>query len=571
MTLLMTARRRGGAAGGGGSSTTINAEVFRWDGNSGDVAVVGAWPLKPGALFSTNLTKFVVRNESGIEVAIGISPCRGTFPDGSLRSLRFHFVAPSLANDTIKAYTIEVGGATRTTANDLPYTETIFTSATATVPAMNHRAVMIPANSQYWCDTFAALVPLIPESTEVADAAHTFFRTAGGTPSTLGYWASALDATDYGAANGASTWEHLHGYHCAAIRAANQSERIAHYKRFYETLVNQCGGDDYYRIGTNITPAWTKLYGGVDSSLPAATDPNNVMLGSEPKSGQAIGWTAGYYATGWRQPYFNVDWMANWANSETTYANAKNSYINTSYGVRYNMQWHMQFIACAYVMNATIQVGGGFGAGRDNTVLGYSDMQWMLDALAEFILTTANSYARMDGLVGIRNTVRDDGGLGSTNTPEFPIFQGMAAVKFLSFFYDNIYPDSRIPGWIKAWADFIIGQTVDMTMYYGQPYFSSDTPATGFDFGPWYLPFFSKMFAWVYASTGNTTYKTWALRAANTRELENPSRFGPTVKGFGEYYSGDQQSSKALIDLGALRTFTGAHPTMYVAPITYTS
>lgn len=563
--------RAASGGGGGGGGETISADVIRWDGNTGSVKVATAWPLKPGVMFANDMTKFLVRDEGSVEVAIGVSASRGRFPDGSLRSIHVQFTA-NLTNNTAKTYSVEVGGTTRTTANDISYTETIYTSGTASTPAMNHRAVMIPASSQYWCDTFVALVPLKPEASETSDVAKTFFQTASGTASTLGDWANTLDSGHYGDANGVSTWEHCHGYLCAAIRADSQAKRIAHYKRFIETLVNQCGGDDYYRIGSNITPGWTKCYGGWDSSLPAASDPNSVStLLAEAKSGQAIGWSAGYLVTGWKQPWLYIAWLASASNSQQTYSASKPYLMSTSFGIRWNVQWKMQFIACAYVINATVQVSGGFGSGRDNTVVGYQDQQWMLDMLEEFILTTGNSFARMNGLVGMRSTVKDDGGLGSSNTPEFPIFQGMALVKFLSFFYDNIYPDTRIPGWIKAWADFLIGQSVDETTYYGQPYFSSDTPASGFNYGPWYLPFDTKTFAWVYANTGNTTYKTWALRAANARELNNPSIFGPTVKAFGEYFSGDQQSAKYYIDGGTIRAFTGAHPSAYANPTTYTS
>jgi hypothetical protein len=216
-----------------------------------------------------------------------------------------------------------------------------------------------------------------------------------------------------------------------------------------------------------------------------------------------------------------------------------------------------------------MQVGGGFGAGRNNDTASWTnDLTWMLDALEDYIFTTANSAAYLDGIVGMRPTAGSGDGLGAG---EFPTFQLAIAAKCLAFYYDNIDDDARIPVWLKTMADFVIGQAIDNTTYYQQPYIRNATPADASDKEPYYLPFYSQLFAWVYADTADGTYKTWALRAANVRELNNPGVFTHNIKALGEYFGGNLQSAKFHIDGGAVRPISGAHPTAITTRTTYSS
>jgi len=561
-------RAASGGGGGGGGGETVSADVIRWDGNTGSVKVTTAWPLKPGVMFGSDMSKFVVKDDTNAEVAIGVSASRGLFPDGSLRSIHVQFLA-TLTNNTAKTYTVEIGGTTRTTANDIAYVEAIYTSATATVPAMNHKAVMIPASSQYWCDTFIALTPLKPEASEVSDSAKTYFQTASGTSATLGEWTAYLDTNYPNAAQGASTYEHCHGFLCAAIRADSQAKRIAYYKRFHDTLVNFCGGETYFRIGSTITDPYNKVWIGADSSLPTASTTSDAGLPSEPKSQVAYTFSCGYLATGWKQPWRHIAFFASWTHGYTPYSSAKSVYVNAEWLIRFNVMQNM-FRAAAYVIGATMQVSGGYGSGRDNTTDSWTnDMTWTIDAYEEYRFTTANYGAYIDGIVGCRPTASEFGTL-SPAAGRFPNFQLAVVAKYLIFYYHNIDDDARIPGWIQKIADFIIAQTTDQGTYYTMPYQQDPSPGTASpDY--YYLPFFPETFGFAYAYTGTGTYKTWAMRAANARELTNPSPFTTTIKAFGEYFSGHIQSAKFYIDGGGVRPISGAHPTSISTRTTYTS
>lgn len=226
------------------------------------------------------------------------------------------------------------------------------------------------------------------------------------------------------------------------------------------------------------------------------------------------------------------------------------------------------FRFAAYVIGATVNATGGFGSGRDNNTASWSnDLTWSLDALEEFKFTTANYGAYIDNIVGCRPTATDGGGL---TAGRFPNFQLAVVARGLIFYYNNIDDDPRIPVWVQAIADFIIGQTTDQSTYYSMPYQQSPTPASETQ-DIYYLPFFTETFGFTYAYTANSTYKTWAIRAGTARELTNPSPFIPTVKALGEYFGGHLQSAKFYIDGGAVRPISGAHPTSITTRTTYTS
>ncbi len=578
--------------GGGGGGQTVNADVIRWDGNTGSVKVSTAWPLKPGVMFAGDMTKLLVRDDTSAEVAIGVSASRGLFPDGSLRCVHVQFTA-NLTNNTAKTYTVEIGGTTRTTANDISYVETIYTSGTASIAAANHRAVMIPANSQYWCDTFIALTPLQPEASDVSDSMKTYFQTANGTSSTLGEWASWIDSHTTTADLGASaTYEHAHGFLCAAIRANSQAKRIAFYKRFYDFMydgilttylavnssADSSGGNVVARVGT-----------GVDASLPTTVPLNGSGLTSEPRSGMAMSLACLYLATGWKQPWRHLCHLSNWTWGTDTYATARDYYVAADQEPRFNVSMRMMFRFAAYVVGATMQVGngsGGYGAGRDNDVaLWTHDLPWSLDALVDYSFTAGYSTGYATGVVGCRPDITDGGSLPAAG--RFPTFQLQIVTRALMFYYNNIDDDSRIPTLIQTLADFVVNQIQDHTTFYTIPYCHDPSPASvTYDgtehsvdgFGVvvnknevWYVPFFSELMGAAYAFTGTSTYKTWALRCANARELDAISPFTPTVKGFGEYFGGHMQSAKFYIDGGTVRPISGAHPTSITTRVTYTS
>jgi hypothetical protein len=587
--------------------------------------VTGAWPLKPGALMPDNLQKFVVKDSTSTEVPIAVSPSRALFPDGSYRSIHVQFEA-DLTLDTPQTWTVTINGPSRTTT-DRAWQEPVYDANNALQASMANNTTFIPANSQYWCDTFAALVPLKPEANEQNDNAKEYFRTDNGVSQTFGSWA-ATNTVENGGANGLalSTYEHGHAWLCAAIRTNSQAKRLDFYSRFWKWVINRNGGTPYWRIGTQAQTfgAWTNAWGGVDATLPVASSTTDQALPAEWHSTDVIGVAASYIATGWRQPWRWLSYSANRGNRTSS----NDVQLNSTYLIRFNLGGFSTWMA-AYVCGATM----GFGR-NNNTTLAANELKWILDAYENNQYTTANSAAYLDGIIGQLPTATDGGGLAPG---QFPTFQLMVLARMLIFYYHNIKNDTRIPVWLQRTADFVIAQTWDAGTYYSIPYIHRDSTygnshagigsasvnngvmtftndqsswirvgdtvtiggnnyaITGYTNGTtwttsganigvsaftvtwnagdssWYLPFFMELFGWVYAHTGNSTYKTWALRAANRRELTNPSPHNPDLKAFGQFFGGHQHSAKFYIDGGSVRPISGAHPTEITQRVTYES
>ena len=566
-----------------------------------------------------------LQNAASAAVSAALNPLRGTFPDGSLRAVGVQFT-DTLANGAANAqtYTMTVMGRNGTDVvpcdvwrwdgntgevkvsaafplkpgrlflSDISgagWQEPVFNSGSATVAGMQNRAVMFPADSQYTCDTFVALTPLQPESLDGTSDAATFFRTADGTSTTLGAWATTLDSTAYAASDGASTYEHCHGYLAAAIRCTDAMRRRTYYQRFYDTLVSQCGGgDDARRIGQNFPTTngepWTKCYGGADASLPAASTTTQSAQETEAKSGTAMGYTSGYLVTGWKQPWRRIAYMCNargWGSS-TVYDTAKTFYVRSNGGPRTNLQWGAMNLMCAYVIHATMQVsatGGGYGAGRNNDVASFvDDFAFLLNALEEYRFTGVS--AEYDGLVGIRSTYNGD----ATNTAaggdsvggKFPTFMQAIIARALIFFDNNIYRDTRVTTWLVDMADRVMNQFVVDGVYVGMTYYMQPGPLSASDItiNDWwnYAAFHTELLSWAYAFTANTTYKNAAELAARRQSLIAPPPGGPqgaNVKTFGEFFGGHLQSTLFYLNGGTPRPIAGAHPTAVTNPPTYTS
>jgi len=587
--------------------------------------VTGAWPLKPGALMPDNLQKFVVKNSTNTEVPIAVSPSRALFPDGSCRSIHVQFEA-DLTLDTPQTWTVTINGPSRTTT-DRVWQEPVYDANNPLQASMANNTTFVPANSQYWCDTFAALVPLKPEANEQNDTAKEYFRTDSGIFQTYGEWAAINIAAGRAADAlvGPATYEHGYGWLCAAIRTDSQAKRLQFYSQFWKWVINRNGGEPYWRIGTQAEPggSWSKAWGGVDATLPAATTTTNQGLPPEWHSTDVMGVGASYIATGWRQPWRWLSYRANRQNRTSS----SNVQLDGTYLIRFNIAEPSSWMV-AYVCGATM------GFGRDNNItLAENELKWILDAYEDNQYTTANSAAYLDGIVGQRPTATDN---GTIPPGQFPIFQLMVLVRMLIFYYHNIKNDSRIPVWLQTMADFVIGQTSDAGTYYSIPYLHRDSTygtshvgigsvsvndnvmtftddqtswirvgdtvtiggnnyailgytngttwtTSGANIGvsaftvtwnvedSWQLPYHMELFAWVYAYTGNSTYKTWALRAANRRELANSTPHNPDLKAFGQFFGGHHHSVKFYVDGGSVRPIPGAHPTEITQRVTYES
>lgn len=564
-------RAASGGGGGGGGELTLNAKMWRFDGSSGSVQPFGTVLLKPGQVTPATLRSLKMY-VAGNEVALARQPMHGSFPDGSYRAVGIQPPMQNLSN-TMTDVQIKVGGAA-SGLSDLTWVEPIYSSASASVPAMNHRAVVALWDQSHLCETMACLTPLLPESSRPANTMTTFFQPATGTTNTLGAFYDYAQTNDPDNGFGGSTYPHTHGAWAVYMSASNDATRKWYFELAYKQLVNSCGGGTYNRLGVN-NPSYAKVYGW-DASLPVALTPDDYALFPEQNCGIYFSWVTGYWATGWKQPWL---WLAHKSSGEwkdaTTYAAHAAQMISDT--TRFNMWRRMLPGLCAYLVEATVQVPGGYGAGRNNDVCSFVDqIGWALDALDNNKFTTANYGAYINNVVGQSITFNEGNGAGV-----YPVFQSAAVTpEVLYLIYASIKNDSRIPGWIVALADFVNSQLYydSGTDYWGSKYLHKAPPIVLGDIGDndWFLVAMHGLVnAMAYAITGTASYKTKAEEALRAKQLSDPpgpnGNFTPNWKACGEYFDGFKQASLWWLygPGGGLRPFANAHATTIVNPPTY--
>lgn len=588
-------------------SKRVSIDVFRDSIVSGKVLVYSGFPLQPGMVFPSDLSWVRVLDENQQEVRVGVEALRGVpFVDGSIRSIGLQFLVNLDAGiENGKVYHVSINEAKRRLTRtwiepvfDSSYPGFNITSPLLYPSAENNAQFFISASdAQYACDTFVACFPTKPESQDVEEGVKTFFKTAPGTTETFGHFREQVLTLWNGDAQGAgTTYEHVHSLYVGALRCEDGPRRRSYVAQATRTLKSQMGAQSSAvaaRIGTS-SLSWDKVYGGADPSLPAAASPTDPGLLSEANSGRYVGWIVGYWLTAWRQPWRKLAHVASAEIGNVTTKEATTvRYLGTNTGelVRFNCNRRITTLICAYIVDATMQVPGAYGSGRNNNTASFElQLPWIAEILEEYKYTTANYAAFADGIVGQRVTV----GNGSPNSPgEFPSFMlAVSTVKMLHLYYNMIYPDPAIPEIITTIANFAIGQMYydEGADYYGMPYWISLPPSSGWnaptgnrgalpgDKGneDWYYPaIWTETFALAFAFTKTTLYKTWALRCGRREQLLNPpgpnGDFIPTVKGLGEYFAGHQQSAICYIDGEDVRPIPGAHPVAIVNPPTHPS
>ena len=555
--------------------TTVAAQIWRFDGNSGSVRVSSGFPLKPGMVTDANRDQ-VALFVAGTEQAIAEQPMRGRWPDGSYRSLGVQTVQ-TLTNGVPVVAELRINQGARTTT-DLTWQEPVYNSGSATIAGMQNKAVIAPSDPQYVCDTLVCLTPLQPASLDGTGDVATFFSlTDTTTIGALSEFYGRLGASKTNA-SGTATYEHNQSQWAAYARSGVRSW----YEDAYETHLNQMVSANIAGIGTAQTVPHARVWGGADSTLPVISPTSAAGRPAEWNSTIYTGVAASYWMTGWRQGWRHIAYMASAASTQanstaiTTYAHSRGRTVADEDIIRFNVGLFQYPLWIAYITEATMNVSGGFGVGRTYGAVPFAtELDWHLDALEEFAYTAGYSTGYMEGIVGQRQTATLRGAVAAG---EFPTFQLIIIARALIVYYANIFPDSRIPTWLQTMADVVISQMVDEGNRYTIPYLHDPNPtslivnsADDNQRHNYYAPMFTEIFGWVYAHTGDTTYRTWADRCANVRELQNPSPFIATVKGFGEYYGGHQQSYLFYRNGGAVRPIPGAHPTAYIEPREFTS
>lgn len=546
------------------SEEVVAAQVWRWDGNDGEVLVSSGFPMLPGRVTDDTLDQVRVFVD-GVEQAVAVEPMRGRFQDGSYRSVGIQFLY-TLTNNVPVTAEVRVDGSTRGTT-DRVWQEPVYDSGSVTTAGTQNRAVIAPSDPNYICNTFICLVPLQPAAADVNVPATTakFFETtgvdawnAGSVNQTLATWANQLYRVPL---FGTATYEDMRGMAAAWARSGLRQW----YERGYNRVRARLTQTTFSAVGVN-NPAYSKVY-GADSSLPAV-GANEAGLPAEWNAGIYFGYATWYWLMGWRQPWRSIAHHASHISTGiTSYAVARGAYVTGTYLTRFNMQRQISPVLAAYLVEATMQVPGGYGVGRVYGQVPFAtELDWILDALEEFTYSNYASY--IDGYVGQRQTATEEDTLPAG---VFPTFQAFVVARVLIAWYDNVYPDARIPGWLEAIGEFVLTQVVDFSTHYRVQYLHDADPTNLTVDEAYFLPMFSQLFGWLWASTGDTKWRTWGDRATNSRELLNPGSFTPLWKAWGEYFAGEHQSYLYYRNGGQIRASGAVHPTAYVEPREFAS
>ena len=536
-----------------GELTTIAASTWRFDGNSGTVLVSSGFPLRPGQVTSAKLGNVRVYVD-GVEQAVAVDPLRGTFPDGSYRSIGIQFNY-NLTNVVPVTSSVVIGTDARGTT-DLAWT-------TVTYAIARTKAVIAPTDPVHLCNTMVTLMPLTPATNDAGPgpAWNTAFETAWNT-------AGIADATNPGTA----IYDHVNALLAYYCRTGTRS-----WYQYAWDWATALAGD----MATDLqTLAYTL------PTSPTASCTNNAIWNPEDIIGvngscgtmneaysmRHVTNAVSYWLTAWRQPIRAANVYAGdslWrAEDAGGYVPTRDNWISETHGMRFNAATvRLWPVLIGYLVESTtpFETPSGSSVG---TFLYPSWLPWTIDALVYWAFTTTDYR---DGLVGMRSAADDTLGPGI-----FPNFQLPLIAHYLMCYYDNVLDDSRIPGLLKIIADYAITQMRASVSGEGgfpdswvTPYASTATvPSSGLD--PWYMPQFASIFGWVYANTGDTTYSTWLDRCIEDANV-NPSHLVMQTKLIGEIWGHLHMSYAYYRNGGTIRGIAGAHPTAITTPTVHAS
>lgn len=572
----------------GGSGETVVVHMWTFSGVSDTRWTFGSVPCKPGVIFAGTINKVKLYDEGFSEMSIARTALEETWPDGSLCAVGVGLMSPHTSG-SFRAVTANVGGAATAVA-ELSWVEPIYTSASLTTPAAQHKAVLAVMDSAYLIATDIAHTPLMREEDEpnVTTADQTIKVTLDpaltSAPGSLGRLGHYVQYTrENGGITGVgpiTTYEHPWALFCGYVRATDLATKRTYYELFYQQALNHSGETEEYRIGSTLLQN-TTMYRGVDSSLPVAGDSAQTSIPAEQHQQTWMSLLIEYVGTGYRQPWRRLSMMLSYSmtsGSCTTYATLRDRFFanTTAHSVRFNMNYCGALIA-GYLGNATLQVGTdgtGYGSGRDNTTESFADqVPWMLDALESTVYTAYARVPAMNGLVGQLQTVTDLGPVG-----EFPSHALFNITRLFSVYYRRITADARIPARFEIIADFLIGQMVyNLTMdQYALPYTPHTPPCADADLSSndnyFYPQIVGAVFGFLYARETDPTKKAkwelWLRRSFRWSQVaDSPAGGGqqPNTKRIGEYNAGDQQSAIAYLHGTAIHNVPGALPTSIIA------
>lgn len=634
-----------------GDSNTIDVQVWRWDGNSGSVLVSSGLILKPGLVSTTNLDQVRVYVE-GAEQAVALHPVDGLFPDGTYRSVGVQFQY-NLTNNVPVFGQVKINQGLRGTT-DIAWVKPTKTGV------INKRAVIVPSDPVYLCDTFVTLMPLIPAAndTAVGTAWSNYANTT---------WDEASGDTRTGNRPGTAMYQHAMGKMAQYCRTGVRS----HYQWAYDWCVEMMDSTiiDAGPGGAGSLLVLPQVLPGIDVGPPEVDrrdtclnsneiynperllgiNPCGYTISNEAYSMRAPSLAMAYWMTAWPQFKRNLDSLVQWGMRlcPSSYANARDTWLSVNYGVRHNLGVQgMYHLIPAYLTGCTTSFAQS-GLQALSSFNYETFLPYLLQALEDHIWNLPSDYR--NGLVGQRHGTISTPLSGGDERWGVLLFQLALIAEELILYNDLVKPDARIHTWMKTIADYVISQTraaistadphysesqgavrwvssydnlppsviqnstfqastiagnPEMTYLSGP--FPLDLRLIGVQFsGPgitvasgthplsinvatskitmnhaptvtgtgtyttgwtaWYITMLALTMAWVWASTGDITYKTWAERFAFSGNILS---LGPNMetKTWGEAWGGTRMSVLYYLAGGQIRGTPGVHPTDIVNP-----
>lgn len=507
-------------AAAGGSVVSVASAVQRFDGGSGSVLVCCGFPLRPGDLTQSQHDAQQVRVlVGGVEQAVATTALLGRHTDGSLRSIgvQFQHTIPDASPITAEVRL----GETRTTT-DLAWTtpvEAMVHNSTDQGPVATIRATDL----DYLCGTFVTLEPLVP-------AVHESPVVAGTMQTRLdAIWNTASVSTGSGSVTGIQNANV--GQAQGMGSPTTYDNPIALWAAWART-----GTVDYYQYAYR-RARWqqTPFIPSTGTTGAAIANPEGLTGVSDPRPAeqhciQLWGMLSHYWLSAWAQPLRIIAYQLN--NKTGTFStsagvsDANNGAVDDVYHQRFNLAQRWGPLLPGYIggLRIAIPTNGGWPGRLNNYV---NELGWVLSRLES---AKQASPAYRAGLVNTASTVTDLGGTGSMpNGPgNSPCFQLAWGAQYLMRWWLFIDRDPRIPGWLQTMGDLLIAQYRlcdgrEDSRYaaagaYGCPYWLTPDVSVVSGVRPYEMPLFAALWAWLYAYTGNATYKTWAERGIDERQ-----------------------------------------------------
>lgn len=455
--------------GGGGGATVVSAVVQRFDGGSSAAQPWGFLPFKESDNIQVSDLSKVRVWVGGVEQRIGVSYGRGRHNNGGLRACVFRLESRTVADASPVSAEVWYGGTTARQTSDITFTAPTSSEIITGAPAF------IPTDAAYLCLTRFTMQPQIPASQYTTEETAKFVT-----------WKASMDSLlDTAFTNPSSIG--------ADVNNLGQGAFYPTCRGYLSSWVSTGNATDWWR-GMRIGQHMYNLGSGLGETTGMIKQDFAMMHNATTQTGF---WTE----------VKNVAVATNGVDGgggldQSTQAATMALFPSPTYGFRFSVR------AIHAALGAIICDGKATGGPSFAT-----RFPWIIDGLAAKVWAIGDCT---DGITGCDPNATSEGRYAA------PVFQVAVTNAVYMDYYNNVYADSRIPGLIKANCDAVINQYKALTgsngavdnynagSTHGMPYLF-ECPVTS-TLETILAHMWASSFAFTYAYTGNSTYRTWYYR-----------------------------------------------------------